>query len=498
MASGDANPPRKTLLLRNAHRVYTCDDEDRVLPDSFILIEDQRIAEIGSEPCPHISADRTMDLEGCLVLPGFISVHHHFYQSLSRAVPMTQRAGMLDWLAGMYPLWAELDPETMYWASLVAAAELLLTGATTCADHSYLLPGEDSAVVASEVQAVREAGLRLHLVRGCLPALEGDLVNRLAPLMGDRMAHLLDTDEALLFERMERDLHDFHDTSLFSMLRLALGPSGITFDNPGLMRRIADLADANGAGLHAHYHPREMEREISRKLHNCSPPQFLGNVGWLQPSTWFAHCTRVDSEDLRAFGSTGCGIAHCPRTVIRLGYNVTPIGLMRRHGVNVGLGVDGPASNDSGGMMDTVRLGLLLHRAGAGSDADQRADWMTPYDALLMATRSGARILGRDDIGQLAPGKAADIVAYDMCRVAYAGGMADPLGGLLMGGWDAGTTLTVVGGKVLVQDGQLQHLDESKIVEQANAVAARALETAAKRTGLPFQSYPHRERAIDR
>jgi 8-oxoguanine deaminase len=482
--------PKRTLLLRNAARIYTCDDKDSVLANGYVLIGDGRIVDIGAEPCPHAGADQVIDMTGCLVLPGFVSVHHHFYQSLSRAIPLTQRAGVLDWLFGMYPLWAELDPESMYWASLVASAELLLTGATTCADHSYLLPGQDGAVLDAEVRAVREAGLRLHLVRGCLPSLEGDLESRLGKLMGDRIGTLLDTEEALLFKRMERDIKTYQDTSRFSMLRMALGPTGVTFDNPGLMRRTAELAHGNACGLHTHYHPREMEREVCRDVHGRSPAQFLGDVGWLQPSTWFAHCTRLDAEDMRAFADHGSGVAHCPRTVIRLGYPVTRVGHMRREGVTVGLGVDGPASNDSGGMMDSIRLGLLLHRTANGEDADARAGWMTPYDALLMATRDGARILGRDDIGSLAPGMAADVIGYDMRRVAYAGGMTDPLGGLLMGGWDASTTLTVVGGTVLVRDGKLLHLDEHRIVEQANAAAMRVLEAATKRTGLPYRTYP--------
>ena len=478
-----------TLLLRNAERIYTCDDDDHIVANGYVRVEDGRVVQIGPEPCPYAGADEVIDMAGCLVLPGFVSAHHHFFQSLSRAIPMTQRSGVLDWLYGMYPLWAELDPESMYWASLVAASELLLSGATTCADHSFVLPGENGAVIDAEVQAVREAGLRLHLVRGCLPTLEGALVERLKPVLGERLSHLVDGEEALLFRRMERDIATYHDTSRFSMLRMALGPSGVAFDNPGLMRRIAELAHRNACGLHTHYHPRAVEREICRRMHGHSPAQFLDDVGWLAPSTWFAHCTQLDAEDIKAFVEHGCGVAHCPRTVIRLGYQVTPVGPMRRHGVAVGFGVDGAGSNDSGGMMDAVRLGLLLHRTTHGDDAQARAEWMTPYDALLMATRGGAAILGRDDIGQLAPGMAADLIAYDMRRVAYAGGMTDPVGGLLMGGWDAGTALTVVAGRPLVRDGKLLHLDEHAVVEKANAVAARMLDKAAKGTGLPFGSY---------
>jgi cytosine/adenosine deaminase-related metal-dependent hydrolase len=480
-----------TLLLRHARWIYTCDDRHHVVEDGYVLVHDRRIADVGREPCPHGSADEVHDLSGCLVLPGLINLHHHFYQTLTRAIPLTQRARALDWLFGMYPVWAELDAESMASGALTAAAELLLSGATTSVDHSYLLPGEDGEVLDEEVRAVREAGLRLHLVRGCLPALEGNLAERLRPVLGERMDGLIDREETL-FPRLERDIRRHHDDAPFSMLRIAVGPTGVTFANPSLMRRTAEVAAAHGCGLHTHYHPRDDERQLAERLHGRSPAAFLRDCGWLRPLTWFAHCTQLHAEDMALFAHHGCGVAHCPRTVLRLGYPLTPVSAMRRRAVSVGIGVDGPASNDGGSMLDSVRLALLLHRAGSPPETDPQIDWLTPYDALLMATRIPAAILGRGDLGQLAPGMAADLTAFDLQRVPYTGAVADPLGALLMGGPDTRPAITVVDGRVRVRRGVLVGLDEATIVARANAAAERMLDAAERRTGLRLREHPGR------
>ena len=480
-----------TLLLRNARWIYTCDDRHRVIERGYVLADGGRITDVGPEPCPHGGADEVHDLAGCLVLPGFISLHHHFSQTLTRAIPLTQRARALDWLFGMYPLWAELDAESTACGTLAAAAELLLSGATTSVDHPYLFPGDAGELVDEEVRAVQEAGLRLHLARGCLPALEGDLIERLRPILGERIHTLVDREESLL-PSLERDIRRHHDGAPFSMLRVALGPTGVTYANPSLMRRIADLAAAHGCGLHTHYHPRADERALAERLHGRSPAAFLRDCGWLRPLTWFAHCTQLDADDMALFADHGCGVAHCPRTVVRLGYPLTPLSAMRRRGVPVGIGVDGPASNDGGSMLDSVRLALLLHRAGAPPETDPQADWLTPYDALLMATRIPADVLGRGELGQLAPGMAADITAFDLQRVPYVGAVADPLGAFLLGGPDTRPVITVVDGRVRVLRGELVGLDETRIVDRANAAAERMLDAAERRTGLPLRQHPGR------
>ncbi len=476
-----------TTLIRNAAYIYSCDGEDRAFRNGYILVRGNQVAEIGLEPCPIEGADRIIDASGCIVTPGFVNTHHHFFQSLTRGIPSAQRAFAIDWLAGLYPLWAEIDPDAMYWASAAAAAELLLTGATTSADHSYLMPAEDGDFVLPQVRAAAETGLRLHLVRGSMPSIEGDIAERLKPLMGARLSRLQDHDDEVL-PLIEAAIAAHHDTSRHAMLRIALGPTGVSYDNPAFMRKIAEVAAANDCGLHTHFHPREGERQLCRKLNGQEAHEMLRDSGWLRPGTWFAHATELQDDEIAAFADAGCGIAHCPRTIVRLGYKLTRISSMRAAGLKVGIGVDGPASNDSGSMLSEVRLAHMLHRVGSPEDIDPAQEWMSPYQTLLMATRDGAAILGRDDIGQIAVGMSADIAAFDLRDVSFVGAVTDPLAALMMCGSNSRSALTMVNGRVVVENGALVSFDEATILDQANRAARRLLETAEKNTGLNFSA----------
>ena len=478
-----------TVLLRNVERIYTCNYKDEVVENGYVLVRGSTIEDIGREPCPIAQADEEHDLTGCIVVPGFVNLHHHFFQSLTRAIPVGQRAVSLDWLAAMYPLWAEFDPEAIYWSALAASSELLLSGATTSADLAFILPGSAGEAVDEEIRAVREIGLRLHLVRSGMPTLEGDIERQLGPLLGDRMSNFIDDDDSL-FTRTESDISRHHDGSRLSMVRIDLGPTAITYEKRSLMKRFAALASEHGCGLHTHYRPRQSERELSLKLIGVTPIEFLEHSGWLGPRTWFAHCTQLNDEEIGIFADTGCGVAHCPRTIIRLGYSVAPIAGMRQAGVKVGVGVDGGASNDGGAFLADLRLALLLHRVGSEEDADPLRTWLTPYDVLVMATRTAAVVLGRDDIGHLEPGMAADVAAFDMRRTGYVGALADPLAGLLMAGSDTQAALTMVNGRTVVEKGRLKTVDESRLIDRANATAARLLQQAETNTGLSFRDYP--------
>jgi 8-oxoguanine deaminase len=478
-----------TLLLRNIGWLYTCDAGERVLRNAWLLAKDGRVVDIGKEPCPHAGADAVEDLAGCIVLPGLISLHHHFFQSLTRAIPQSQRARSLDWLFGMYPVWSGISPQDMRWGSLAAASEMLLTGGTTCADHSYYLPGKAGEMVEAQVDAAAQAGLRLHLVRGCMPTIEGDLAERLGPLLGGRLAGMLDDPKAL-FGRIEADIARYHDASPGSMLRVDLGPTGVTYAQPALMRQLADVAHAHGLGLHTHFHPRQFERDACLRNTGRDTISFLRDSGWLTPRAWYAHCPELSDAEMAAFADAGCGVAHCPRTVVRLGYSLTRISAMRQRGVRVGIGIDGAASNDDGSMLGDLRLALLLHRTGAAPEIDPEEEWLTPYDALLMATRVGAQVLGRDDIGRLEAGKCADIAAFDLRKAAYSGALTDPLGGLLMCGSDATAALTVVNGKIVVRGGKLLTASEGEIATETNRVASRLLDEAQGLTGIDFRAYP--------
>jgi 8-oxoguanine deaminase len=317
-----------------------------------------------------------------------------------------------------------------------------------------------------------------------MPTLEGDLETRLRPLLGDRLDWLLD-DEADVLPQLERAARR-HDAGRGSMLQVAFGPTGVTYARPELMRAIADLAADHGCGLHTHFHPRPDEREKAAELLGTDPVSFLDRSGWLRPGTWFAHGSQLRDEDIRRLADAGCGVSHCPRTIVRLGFPLTPIAAFRRAGLKVGIGVDGAASNDSGAMLADVRLALVMHRIGTPPGSDTSTDWMTPHDALAMATRDGAAILGRSDIGVLAPGRRADLAAFPMGGVSYAGAVTDPLGGLLMAGSDSRARFVMVEGRAAVVDGRLAGLDEQIIADGANAAARRMVAAAEARTGLGF------------
>lgn len=464
-----------TALLRHIGRLYTCDDSDRILDDAWIRIEDGRIVALGPEPSPSADADANIDLAGCVVVPGLINLHHHFFQSVTRALPFTDKAFVLDWLTSLYPLWVELDPEVMRWATRVAAAELLLSGGTTSVDHSFMAPGGNAEILEAQVTACRDIGLRLHLVVGSMPTLEGNLEDLLRPVLGPRIEKLVDP-EPRVYAIMQAMARRFHDGGEGSQTRIAFGPVGVTYAKSAMMARIAQLAEEYGCGLHTHLHPRPDEREKADRYLQCGPVDFLARTGWLRPGTWFAHCSQLTDDEMSRFAASGVGVAHCPRTIARLGFPLTRITAMRERAVTVGIGVDGSASNDSGSILNDLRLALVLHRIGTPPGTDTSRAWLSPYDALLMATRNGARILNRTDIGALASGKQADLAAFRLDRVGYAGCVSDPLSALLLAGCDPYAHLTMVGGRIVVREGRLLSDDEPTIVAGANAAARRLLE----------------------
>ena len=440
------------ILLRNARWLYTGHE---LLEDANVLVSDGRIEAVVRTG---VEADEVVDLQGCLLLPGLISLHHHFFQHVTRAWPGAHRSGSEDWLVRLYPVWAQMEPQDVAAAARNAAAELLLSGTTTAVDHAFRLPGES---LAAQIDAVSRLGLRLHLVRSGLPGLGERVEARLSP----RVTQSLVDDEAAWLAQCSADLRRWHDSSSGSMLRLELGPSNVSYDRPGLMRACARLAAEHGCGLHAHYHPRAAEREQCRRLHGMGPLEFLESAGWLRAGTWLAHCTELDDAEIERFAAREVGIAHCPRTVLRLGYRIPRLHDWRRAGVRVGIGADGGASNDGGAFIADVRLALLLHRAN-NPDA---ATWLAPQDALAMATHEAAAILRRPELGAIAPGMQADLAAFDVSGLDCAGSLQDPLAGLLFAGTGTRARMTMVNGRLCVRDGCLITGDERSIAAETNA-----------------------------
>jgi len=473
-----------SLLLRHADVIHTCDDACRSIRDGYVHVADGRIAAVGREPAPPLPVDEEINVAGCVVTPGLVNVHHHLFQTLTRAVPLVARSTIVEWLHALYPLWAEIDADAYYWAALATSCELLASGCTTNADFAYLMPETDGEMAAEEIRGAREAGIRFVIVRGGMPTMEADLERRLAPVMGRRLERLLDREETL-FPKLEAAIRRYHDTSPGAMLQVAVGPTTVTYRQPRFMRRFADLARANRCGLHVHFDPRPDERAVMDEQ-GGRPIDLLRETGWLSERTWFAHSTLLDDEEMSAIAAAGASLAHCPRCIVRLGKKVARLGHWRAHGINVAIGVDGAASSDMSNLLNEMRLALVLHRVGGYEDSETPDQWLMPHDVLWMATRGGARALGRDDIGQLTAGKAADIAAFPLRRLSLAGAVADPLGALLLAGSDPYASLTIVNGSVRVRDGHMTDVDEMRALDGANAAATRLLRAARQRTGIDF------------
>lgn len=471
-------------LLSNIGQLYTCDSSDRVLANSYVVVDDDRIVEVG-QGMPEGHFDQRLDLRGQIVMPGFINLHHHFFQTLTRAIPRALSGHLLDWLKAMYPLWAGMTPDDLDAATQASMAELMLTGATTTADHAYLMPGGRAEYTDALVHGARTAGLRLHLVRGCMTAMEDTLEADLSPVLGPRAGGLVDDEEAVLAD-MAHGIRQHHQTGWGARITMALGPTTATYQRMGFMSRISELAHANGCGLHMHFHPRPDERVWCRKQYGKRPIELLQDAGWLAPGTWFAHSTRVDTEDMAQMAEAGVAVAHCPRMLVRLGARVTPVHEMLAAGVKVGFGVDGGASNDSGSMLGEIRLGMLLHRAAGGEGTVPWQQWLSPYRALTMATREAAAILGRSDIGRIEVGCCADIVAFDMSPIGFAGARTDWISGLLVAGDDTRASLTMVGGAIRVLHGRLAWDDERALRGRVDTITHRLIERAHGLTGLDY------------
>jgi cytosine/adenosine deaminase-related metal-dependent hydrolase len=475
-------------ILKNIDALYTCDDGNRVLKNAWLISENGRIAALGEGTPPDGQYEECMDLTGSIGMPGLVNAHHHFFQTLTRAIPKAQRGHLIDWLRLLYPVWGSMTPDDLSAAASSTCAELLLTGATTTADHFYLVPNCDPAFVAAEVDAARAAGIRLHIARGSMTSIERNLEAELSPVLGPKAGGIID-DPVKVLTDMRRTISTYHDPSFGSMLTIALGPTTPPYDNLEYLKSVADLAREANVGLHLHLHPQPAEREMALNRFGRTPLEILDDAGYLGPKTWLAHSTRLDEADMRLIAARGAGVAHCPRMILRLGSRVTPVHAMRAHDINVAVGVDGGASNDSGSMLGEMRLALLLHRLAGGGDEVSPEIWLDPYDVLLMATRKSAAMIGRSDIGQLSVGLCADVTAFDMRGVGFAGARLDLLSGLLLAGDDTRASLTMVGGRPLVRDGVLVQQDEYKLRERVDSATERLVSRAAAKTKIDYLKF---------
>jgi 8-oxoguanine deaminase len=460
-----------TLLVKNIGLLATFDDARREIRDGALLVRDNVITQVGTTAeLVGVAADRVLNLSGHVVMPGMVNTHHHMYQNLTRV--MVQDDELFVWLTTLYPIWAKLDDEAIYVSARVAMAELMQSGCTTSSDHLYVLP--NNCTIDSEIRAAQELGLRFHAARGAMS--RGQSQGGLPP---DSCVE----PEELILEDAERLIRRYHDPSRHAMTRIILAPCSPFSVTPGLMKDAAQLARSH-SGVHLHSHLAEDldEETYCRRIYDMRPVDFAASVDWLGPDVWFAHAIFLDDREIDLFSQTGTGMTHCPSANMRCGQGIAKIRQMLDSGVKVGLGVDGSASNDTSNMFLEARLAQLLQRVAparylseppggrGGFGGSPKA--LAAREALTMATRGGAALLGRDDVGALAPGMSADFIAVNLNQLGLSGTQRDPLAALVMCG-PFRVDYSFINGREVISGGEFSELDVDEILARHRQVMDR-------------------------
>lgn len=453
-----------TLLVKNAHVLVTMDAQRREIAGGGLFIRDGFIEQVAPTAELPATADEVLNLAGHIVLPGLINTHHHLYQTLTRAVPAAQNADLFHWLVTLYPIWARLTPEAIRVSTLTGLAELALSGCTTASDHLYIFPA--GCRLDHEIDAAREIGVRFHASRGSMSL--GESQGGLPP---DRVVE----DEDFILKDAQRLIEQYHDSRPGAMLRIVLAPCSPFSVTPELMRASARLARTYGVTLHTHLAETLDEERFCLEKFGHRPVAYMEALDWVGGEVWFAHSVHVNQAEIDLYARTGCGVAHCPTSNMRLASGIAPVRAYRAAGVKVGLGVDGSASNDSSHLLAEARQAMLLARLATTVQPPDRSEEsqarvMTAREALELATLGGAAVLGRDDIGSLAPGKCADFFALNLNRLDYAGGLHDPVAAAVFCAPQR-ADYTVVHGKVVVREGQLTTIELDRVIEQHNRLA---------------------------
>jgi cytosine/adenosine deaminase-related metal-dependent hydrolase len=447
-----------TLLVKDIRHLVTMDAARREISDGALFISDGVIEAVGTlaqMPEAAFQADETIRLSQHVVIPGLVNTHDHMFQSLTRVI--AQNDELFGWLRTLYPLWRRLDGEAIYVSAKLAMAELILSGCTTSSDHLYLYP--NGAQIDDEIRAAMEIGIRFHAARGAMSVGESD-----GGLPPDDMVE----DEDAILRDTQRAIESYHDSKRGAMIRIAVAPCSPFTVSQALMREAAALARSYGVRLHTHLAETADDVAYSLEKFGLLPGDYARAVDWVGADVWHAHCVCLNEREISLFGRTGTGICHCPSSNLRLASGIAPIRRMLDFRVPVGLGVDGAASNDGRHLLGEARMAMLLQRANGNPNA------MTVREALELATLGGAAVLGRDDIGVLAPGMAADFAAFRLDALAYAGAEHDPLAALILCAPQQ-VDYSVINGRVIVRYGVLHSADLRPLIERHNVISRRVI-----------------------
>ena len=461
-----------SIMLKNIHTLALDLSKKVSLKDTQVYIEDREIVEISNAPIS-VEAEYRVDCSSKVLMPGFVNTHHHMYQTMQRAVPRVQDSKLFDWLINLYEIWREISPEAVNVSAKVAMAELMLTGCTTTSDQFYVFPTGKPGLLKAEIDAARELGMRFHPCRGSMS--RGVSKGGLPP---DDVVQ----DESTILKETETAIREYNDPSRYSMLRMVVSPCSPFSVTSDLMERSAELARKYGILMHTHLAETRDEEDFCLKTHGKRPYEYMKEVSWTGEDVWFAHSIFVNEREIEDMARTGTGVSHCPTSNMRLGSGIAPVRKMLDAGVKVSLAVDGSASNDSSNMANEVRMAMLLQRVRFGENA------FSPYEALNCATSEGGKVLGREDIGMIREGMAADIIGFDLRQLPFAGGLHDPVASVVLCG-PMKVDLSVINGNIRVSGGRIEGIDMIKLIDDQNRLAGEMIGRAGDRTGIDFMKY---------